>query len=59
MNDDEVSHGTSKCMAELASSAVTIETKPEPKVFSYDFVVDEDATQESVFLNVAKPIADY
>lgn len=46
-------------MTVLDSASVTIETKPEPKVFSYDFVVDEDASQESVFLNVAKPIADY
>lgn len=36
-----------------------MDTKPEPKVFNYDYVVEEDATQESVFDNVAKPIADY
>jgi hypothetical protein len=59
LNEDEISHGISKCMAVLDPSSVTIETKPESKIFSYDFVVNEDATQESVFLNVAKPIADY
>jgi hypothetical protein len=41
------------------TSSVTIDSKPEPKIFNYDYVVSEEETQESVFTNVAKPIADY
>lgn len=59
LNDDEQNHGTKKCLAVVNTSSVTIDSKPEPKIFNYDYVVSEEETQESVFTNVAKPIADY
>jgi kinesin family protein 15 len=59
LNNDEMSHGQSKCIAVIDSQSISIDSKPEAKVFSYDYVVAEDESQESVFEKVAKPIADY
>jgi hypothetical protein len=39
-------------------TSLTIDSKPEPKLFNYDYIVNQTDTQESVFQNVAKPIVD-
>lgn len=42
-----------------SNRSISIDSKPDPKVFIYDHIVDENESQESVFENVAKPIVDY
>ena len=58
LNEEEEVHAAKKCIAVMNSTSVSIDSKPEPKIFNYDYVVDESESQESVFENVAKPIAD-
>lgn len=35
-----------------------LDAKPENKTFNYDYVADEDSSQEEVFHKIAKPIID-
>jgi hypothetical protein len=37
---------------------VHIECKPDSKTFNFDFVGDENIEQETMFNQIAKPIAD-
>ena len=37
---------------------MTIEAKPDIKTFNFDYVADEEVEQETIFDNIAKPIAD-
>lgn len=59
LNDDEIQHGSNKCVVVNDDTSLTIDCKPEPKTFNYDYIVNEEETQESVFVNVARPIVDY
>lgn len=58
LSEDEQLHNRQRCVSVLNTKQVTIDSKPEPKIFNYDYVVAEEESQESVFDNVAKPIAD-
>jgi DNA repair exonuclease SbcCD ATPase subunit len=41
----------------VRDQSVIMDAKP-PKVFTYDYVADENSTQEAIFEQVGKPIAD-
>ena len=47
--------GVRKCVT-ADGPRVTVQTKPEPKTFSFDFVADEDVEQKEVFNQVGIPI---
>lgn len=40
------------------SNTIILDAKPEPKTFNYDYVGDENSTQEEVFHKIAQPIVD-
>lgn len=47
-----------KCVtAQVHKNSVAVDMKPEAKVFTYDFVADEDISQDQMFQVVGKPIA--
>lgn len=47
-----------KCItAQVHKNSVIVDMKPEAKVFTYDFVADEDISQDQMFQVVGKPIA--
>jgi hypothetical protein len=57
LNDREVHEGSRRCLvAQVERSAITLEAKPKPKTFTYDFVADEDISQDEIFQVVGKPI---
>lgn len=58
LNGDEQAFHDSKCVVVTDNNSISIDSKPEPKIFAYDYVVDEDEPQELVFRNVARPIVD-
>uniref|UniRef100_A0A4W3I5B7 Kinesin family member 15 n=1 Tax=Callorhinchus milii TaxID=7868 RepID=A0A4W3I5B7_CALMI len=47
-----------QCLSVISSNAVRLNSKPEPKIFTYDHVADIHTTQESVFSVVAKGIIE-
>lgn len=59
LNNEELSGWIKKWVAVSSNRSISIDSKPDPKVFVYDHIVDENESQESVFENVAKPIVDY
>ena len=59
LNEEELSGFTKKWVGVMNSRSISIDSKPDPKTFIYDHIVDENESQESVFENVAKPIVDY
>ncbi|CAI9537251.1 unnamed protein product, partial [Staurois parvus] len=46
------------CLSVLSPKMIRLHSKPEPKVFTFDYVANMDATQESVFSCVAKNIIE-
>lgn len=50
--------GTKKCVTIENGSTVVIESRPDVKSFNFDFVGDENIEQETIFTNIARPIAD-
>ena len=49
---------TRKCVtAQVHKNSIVVDMKPEAKVFTYDFVADEDISQDQMFQVVGKPIA--
>ncbi|XP_034986014.2 kinesin-like protein KIF15 [Zootoca vivipara] len=46
------------CLSVLSSNTIRLNSKPEPKIFTFDHVADVDTTQESVFSSVAKKIVE-
>jgi hypothetical protein len=40
------------------STSIVFDSKPEPQVFTYDYVAGENATQEEVWVNAGKPIVE-
>jgi kinesin family protein 15 len=51
--------GTKKCVTVDNTNTVFIESKPDIKSFNFDFVGDEEIGQETIFKQLAQPIADY
>ncbi|NXY47803.1 KIF15 protein, partial [Ceuthmochares aereus] len=46
------------CLSVLSSNTIRLHSKPEPKIFTFDYVANMEATQESVFSSVAKNIVE-
>ncbi|XP_038617426.1 kinesin-like protein KIF15 [Tachyglossus aculeatus] len=46
------------CLSVLSSKTLRLNSKPEPKIFTFDHVANTDTTQESVFSSVAKSIVE-
>uniref|UniRef100_A0A8C3BGK8 Kinesin family member 15 n=1 Tax=Cairina moschata TaxID=8855 RepID=A0A8C3BGK8_CAIMO len=46
------------CLSVLSSNTIRLHSKPEPKIFTFDYVANMDTTQESVFSSVAKNIVE-
>ncbi|CAB3988874.1 kinesin KIF15 isoform X1 [Paramuricea clavata] len=53
---NEIDH--KPCLEVTSRTSLTLFSKPEPKVFTYDQVADPNTTQEEVFTYVAKKIID-
>mmetsp|Transcript_1154 Transcript_1154/g.2782 ORF Transcript_1154/g.2782 Transcript_1154/m.2782 type:complete len:1261 (-) Transcript_1154:2331-6113(-) len=57
LNSRELQEGARRCLdAQIERSSVTLEAKPKAKTFTYDFVADEDISQDEIFQVVGKPI---
>lgn len=56
LNDKEQQESGSLCLNVIESKTILLESKPEPKSFTYDNVADEKISQEEVFEIVGKPI---
>ncbi|XP_074939562.1 kinesin-like protein KIF15 isoform X3 [Phalacrocorax aristotelis] len=46
------------CLSVLSSNTIRLHSKPEPKIFTFDYVANMETTQESVFSSVAKKIVE-
>ncbi|NXS57866.1 KIF15 protein, partial [Brachypteracias leptosomus] len=46
------------CLAVLSATSIRLHSKPEPKIFTFDYVANMETTQESVFSSVAKTIVE-
>ncbi|XP_030335138.1 kinesin-like protein KIF15 isoform X2 [Strigops habroptila] len=46
------------CLSVLSSKNIRLHSKPEPKIFTFDYVANMETTQESVFSTVAKNIVE-
>ncbi|XP_062473156.1 kinesin-like protein KIF15 [Pezoporus occidentalis] len=46
------------CLSVLSSKTIRLHSKPEPKIFTFDYVANMETTQESVFSTVAKNIVE-
>ncbi|KAL2307676.1 hypothetical protein Nmel_000650, partial [Mimus melanotis] len=46
------------CLSVLSSNTIRLHSKPEPKIFTFDYVANMETTQESVFSGVAKNIVE-
>ena len=59
-NDREVREGGEICVRvdEGRNNAVVLETKPEAKVFSFDWVASKSIGQEEIFKGVGRPLVD-
>ncbi|XP_028392417.1 kinesin-like protein KIF15 isoform X2 [Dendronephthya gigantea] len=53
---NEIDH--KPCLEVTSRTSLTLFSKPDPKVFTYDQVADPNTTQEEVFTYVAKKIID-
>jgi len=48
---------TNRCLTVLADrTTVVLNSKPAPKVFTFDYAVPENASQEEIFLSIGRPI---
>ncbi|NXH60441.1 KIF15 protein, partial [Rhabdornis inornatus] len=46
------------CLSVLSSNTIRLHSKPEPKIFTFDYVANMETTQESVFSGAAKNIVE-
>ncbi|XP_035405754.1 kinesin-like protein KIF15 [Cygnus atratus] len=46
------------CLSVLSLNTIRLHSKPEPKIFTFDYVANMETTQESVFSSVAKNIVE-
>ena len=56
LNDQEFHENAGTCLSVSESKRIMIDSKPEPRSFTYDNVADENMSQEEVFEIVGKPI---
>jgi len=58
LNDREKNEGAKSCVIldEDKPNIITIDAKPEPKTFKFDFVGGDKITQEDIFQIAAKPL---
>ncbi|OMJ82947.1 hypothetical protein SteCoe_16220 [Stentor coeruleus] len=56
LNAKESNENATKCVSIVESKTILLDTKPEAKSFTYDFVAGEDISQDSIFEMVGKPI---
>ncbi|CAG9334317.1 unnamed protein product [Blepharisma stoltei] len=57
LNAKESSETGRRCLTIHESSTISIDARPDPKVFTYDYVADENVTQDQIFEIIGKPIA--
>ena len=55
-NEKELSENPSNCLTVLESKSIILDSKPEPRTFTYDNVANEKSTQEQLFEIVGMPI---
>eukprot|EP01117_Protostelium_nocturnum_P016192 TRINITY_DN6359_c0_g1_i2.p1 TRINITY_DN6359_c0_g1~~TRINITY_DN6359_c0_g1_i2.p1 ORF type:complete len:1305 (+),score=532.06 TRINITY_DN6359_c0_g1_i2:120-4034(+) len=59
MNQKETSLGNRRCLtADGRKKTILLDAKPETKLFTFDYVADEETTQEEIFAATGKPITD-
>lgn len=46
------------CVFVNGSSSLVVETKPQPNLFTFDYIGDENSTQQQMFDNVGRGIMD-
>ena len=58
-NEKEKDYGYRKCVEvdAVGKKSLQLETKPFPKQFAFDSVVDEEQTQDAVFEDIGKPLS--
>ncbi|OMJ83424.1 hypothetical protein SteCoe_15645 [Stentor coeruleus] len=57
LNAKELSENTAKCISTLESKTILLDSKPESRSFTYDYIASEEVTQEGIFDVIGKPIA--
>lgn len=51
--------GHASCLTvDSSSSVITVQSKPLQQQFTFDYVVGEDSSQETIFANVGQPLTD-
>jgi len=50
--------GQKSCIAVESEGKIVLDRGVEQKLFTFDYVADENTSQEDVFQRMAKPIAD-
>lgn len=60
LNDRECREGTETCLRvdPARPNQLQLETKPDPKFFSFDWVASESTSQEDVFEGVGKSMVE-
>lgn len=57
LNQRESIENQKKCINIHESHTISIDGRPESKIFTYDYVADENVSQDQIFDIVGKPIA--
>jgi kinesin family member 15 len=47
-----------KCVSVRNKQTIVLDAKPEPKYFTFDFVGDQDSTQEEIFRSIGKNVVE-
>jgi len=59
LSKQEISEGGKKCVTVHSEhNCISLDAKPEPKLFQYDYVADASTSQAEFFEKVGKPIAE-
>ena len=59
LNHRETAEANKKCISiNQTQNSLSLDAKPEPKVYYYDYVADESESQSKIFEEVGKPIAN-
>lgn len=56
LNEKEANENSEKCLTSIESKTILLDSKPEPRSFTYDNVAEQNVTQEEIFEIVGKPI---
>lgn len=57
-NSKESNHGLRTCVQTRESNEVVLNSKPEPRTFTFDYSADSNATQEAIFEKIGVPITE-